>query len=905
MPITTPFDPTAVDFNERREFNGRLLFNAYLNLIDGKIANMKMLLGHSKESINDPDDPDTRPRILLRMKDLGFALGPSLHLNRIKPIFAMGAKYVPELFEDKGIISLNRKKNRISISWNDIHLLRGVYEKATYFDLKWMARKIAALNGDDLEWSLIQAGVPVGVAKIYRNKLISRRNEIIKAFELEEDPDFDYPKEIPDLPGLNYQGDEPDGLPEVVNGEVARSHFTGKQVYLKNKSTILYNIITQAGNGINLLIDTFSLAPGKVLPLTDQLAANPRLISGELAGGGTTTDVTQSFGEKELGTPMIIKLGVGINASLSRRVLITPDLHTDRDCKARPFYVRDTLSITLGVGTPMVKKLLPMLPFELNGKIKFLDITFEHDHYSEKYLRGFITSLKPFLKSLTQPIEQAATQLDRMEVIRRSISFGLEGGITSSLFDYSPFALAQAKLGAGILKIDDRSYFRDQFGHLHAFTQNTHKSSAGIDLTVGQVSNPIVFRCPVLGYLNNNLKYKTEQNDLVALSERDEYSSEFPLEDDDGRLRDDLKKIDSGKTPPEELEYFKRNFTLKGDGEISYREKILFLNARAKKKRKTVTEIDYSDGHKKKLVLHATRREKYVGISSSRTILPFIDLAVKNAQRVNINVEMDEYNYPGSVIILRVMDFFRHGSREDTLRLIDSLNRRFSITPESPFYRDYELPSADEVDDYRKIYGVTRIYMSTSDLLDRITALDSATFKGMAEDFFSEQEELKTKRKTTDLNFFKRFLRNHKNKDNARRLVKYFEDLRHNAAQLNRDYKKIAALIDKFIFHQQIHNYGTSLLLKILGEDSLVLTGDIGGVFPSFSVANDLQERQRRRFAAKHWGNLSVVAPIQFHNRYERVLYTSDFVPIHITQDAMFGQVTNGYPEEVKAVQYN
>ncbi|MEO5971125.1 MAG: hypothetical protein ABIQ95_14445, partial [Bdellovibrionia bacterium] len=905
---TTPFDPTVIDFSERREFNAKLLLTAYLNLVDNKISNMKMLLAPSKSTADTSPGPpplanaDTRPRILLRMKDLGAALGPSMNITGLKQAFAITGRYLPDVFEEKGIVKLNRKKDRISISWNDYILNEGLYDKVTYFDLKWMARKIAALTGDDLEWSLISAGMPVGVAKIYRSKLIGRRNEIIQAFELSEDPNFHYPEtppEIPNLSELNYQGNEADGLPEVVHGKIARNHFTGKQVYLKTKSTIQYHVITQVGNAVELLLSTLSLDPGKGFPMSDQLALGSSLISPDLVGAGHKGEATQTFGEKELGTPLVIKLGVGINASLSRKVLITQDMQTDRDCKSRPFYVRDTLLVSLGIGTPILQKLLPLLPAELNGRIKVLEAVYEYDHYTEDYLKGFTTSPLLFFKSLVRPLEVAATGLDRMEVIRRSLSFGLETGMKTSLFSYGPVSLSRAEVGLGILKIDDRSYFRDQYGHLHSFNQHTNKNYSGIDLTIGQLSNPIIFRLPALGYQNTYLKYKTEQKDLVSLQNQEEYSSEFPIDDSDGRLLDDLNKINSGEAT-ENLEYFKQNFTLHGTGDISFRERIFFLKGYSKEKRKTETEVTYEDGHQKKLLLHATRRDNYVGIVSSRSIVPFNDLGVMKAQRVHIDVEADAFDYLNSVTIVRVFDFFRHGNREGISQLIESLNRRFSHDTEFPFFRNYELPAQEDIDEYRKIYGVTRIYLSTLDLIDKIVTLDASAFEGIATVFIADQQAKTTGHTTEELGLFHRWSRIQKNKNKVQTLLKYFNELKAETTKLNRDYKKIAALVDKFIFHQQIHKYGTGLLLELLGEDSLFVTGDIGGVFPSFSVVNDLQGRQRRRFVANHWGKLNKVAPIQHHNRYERVLYLSDHVPIHIPQNTMFGPVTNGQPEELK-----
>ena len=67
------------------------------------------------------------------------------------------------------------------------------WKECTWADARWMALRIAALSRADLERSLSESGWPAFAQKIAVEKLISRRNELVRTFKL----DADGVKEIP------------------------------------------------------------------------------------------------------------------------------------------------------------------------------------------------------------------------------------------------------------------------------------------------------------------------------------------------------------------------------------------------------------------------------------------------------------------------------------------------------------------------------------------------------------------------------------------------------------------------------------------------------------------------------------------------------------------------------------
>ncbi len=61
------------------------------------------------------------------------------------------------------------------------------WKKCTWADARWMAMRIASLGRNDLERAFADSGWPVFSQKLAIEKLINRRNELVKAFKLEED----------------------------------------------------------------------------------------------------------------------------------------------------------------------------------------------------------------------------------------------------------------------------------------------------------------------------------------------------------------------------------------------------------------------------------------------------------------------------------------------------------------------------------------------------------------------------------------------------------------------------------------------------------------------------------------------------------------------------------------------
>jgi hypothetical protein len=96
----------------------------------------------------------------------------------------------------------------------------GLTETATYADAKWMARLIAQLRREQIEDAVALGRWPDAVARLYVEKLIHRRNQLVTAFDLEREFDL--------LPVDRHLTTE-DGA--VVDGHLIQSRWEESSAY--------------------------------------------------------------------------------------------------------------------------------------------------------------------------------------------------------------------------------------------------------------------------------------------------------------------------------------------------------------------------------------------------------------------------------------------------------------------------------------------------------------------------------------------------------------------------------------------------------------------------------------------------------------------------------------------------
>lgn len=177
-----------------------LVFNAWIKNKDMKDDNSRAgILFNTKTGRFD--------KSVEYQSDLGATMGalrPSGELNS---------------FEKSFIIHLT---SSITFRMHPLYIPKA-WKECTWSDARWMALRIAKLSRSDIESCFADSGWPIFCQKIAVEKLISRRNELVKAFMLEKDGI----KIIPCNPNFTYKR----GKDIIVkNGKINENSKTVKEL---------------------------------------------------------------------------------------------------------------------------------------------------------------------------------------------------------------------------------------------------------------------------------------------------------------------------------------------------------------------------------------------------------------------------------------------------------------------------------------------------------------------------------------------------------------------------------------------------------------------------------------------------------------------------------------------------
>jgi hypothetical protein len=161
-----------------------------------------------------------------------------------------------------------------SIELNYINLQdTGLERTTTFADAKWMARLIAQLTRKQIEDAVSLGHWPGGIAQLYVEKLINRRNQLVQAFGLESEFDL--------MPVDRHLTTE-DG--SVVNGHLVRNRWDGSPMNFDQHwrdvfgpvYTYLANLAVEGLQASVAAIDVIN--PGDIT-ITGEFEAFPRILA--------------------------------------------------------------------------------------------------------------------------------------------------------------------------------------------------------------------------------------------------------------------------------------------------------------------------------------------------------------------------------------------------------------------------------------------------------------------------------------------------------------------------------------------------------------------------------------------------------------------------------------------------
>ena len=149
----------------------------------------------------------------------------------------------------------------------------GLETIATWADSKWMARRIAQLTRAQIEQAVALGRWPGGVGPLYVEKLLNRRNQIVRIFELEGEHG-----QIP----VDRELTTPDG--SVVGGELVQGRFPAESPidYDRHHADVFGPVLQYLGDGFANLVQIGVASVDEIDPgtfeLTGDLQIAPELL---------------------------------------------------------------------------------------------------------------------------------------------------------------------------------------------------------------------------------------------------------------------------------------------------------------------------------------------------------------------------------------------------------------------------------------------------------------------------------------------------------------------------------------------------------------------------------------------------------------------------------------------------
>lgn len=166
-----PMPSSKIGNWQRRELRGQLLFEAFINNADYKMAeNSKtVLIENKKKPISDWE-------IVEANHDLGYSFG-GLFFNN-------APNYYKWSFIKKGLLNVK------FTDFKRFHYLprkKSPFHQVSYSDLKWMAHYMVQITQRQFKTIIKNSGWPKVVGDLYFQKFVKRRNEIVRVFNLENE----------------------------------------------------------------------------------------------------------------------------------------------------------------------------------------------------------------------------------------------------------------------------------------------------------------------------------------------------------------------------------------------------------------------------------------------------------------------------------------------------------------------------------------------------------------------------------------------------------------------------------------------------------------------------------------------------------------------------------------------
>ncbi len=853
-----PVDFGGWDLQNRREFRSLFLIWGWLAIGDTKLPNYRLLLKENPDGTYFPQ---------VRLHDTGFGLATSIFIRRWRNIMAFNKQYLVNEFEPE-FVRQYKDKDKVQIYWNDFASRARQQDNATWNDLKWMARQIASIPSQEIYRALMDSTMPEPVALVYHLKLIHRRNGMIEAFGLENEvPKID----VPAVKDFNPYPNDPN--PPVKNGKVIKTAFENKTGIVHLTETWGTLITNLASFDINLFnhVDKstgVSVTPG--LKGLQGLQFNLGFIS-------TPTKTTIAK----------IPLAVGVYALLTRKVTGNTQI-VNLQGMQHLFKITDGVQIRFDIESPLFRALISQVKgLSTDLSLKFYEKKFEFTHFTEKANDGF---LSPFIlhKIIPNLAKYATYKLKPLEMIQNFHRIGLEvsGGVGA--YSAKPFFVNEVSAFGGKKKMLASYYLRDEYGRLHIYRDRLIQTGTGLNIDLATI-DLFAAKFSIFRMVAGISKFDVKTTDVIFDFDELEREKSLSYLDEARRAQEyeALRAIETGRDLAP-FPFVKEHFLVhsKGTHKVQGLGALYAFNLEYNKS-ETTTKVRLEEQGEHYFHRLTTMKNASIGIENFSLLMSNSDVLMKNRKRVRVHTEMDLDNPGKFILAIRSEDFFDIRSRQELLALISDLNRRYSKNQDTPFYS--HTPDEDNLGLFRKVYGLTRVFIDGEKFIERFTTANREEFKAALVHHFSDKNDIPAH--ISSLPFGMRgpvkSLLNKALEIQAMLSASQGKDRQ----SINKEVaKKIHSLVQKL----DTATYGLTFLKELIGEEGLYVMGDIAGVLPNAGTMQDPQEQQRRRFTAVAWGHYARSPVIQLFLRNQRPLQPTSLITKLMSDTDTFGSLEMG-----------
>lgn len=829
-----PFEQTGWDNLNRREYRAMLLWFAWLGIRDVKDGNWRLQLQKREGK---------EPVVQALFQDVGAVLYGTGTIERSIVDFATDgySQISVNGFPEK--ITKVRDKD-VVIKWADLAWAPDFFSTVTFYDLKWMAKKIARLSREDIEFAFNQGGLPQVEQTLYVEKVLKRRNDIVKTFHLE--------KEFQEIPTMDLKKHNVPGV--VEKGEVTTARIKGS---IHNQLQI--NPIFFISQFINTSVNI------------GNLQNNFDVFFGNRYGVGANINFTDTKEINFDNKKTQILTYPGIRLELTREIQLRPGgVHYSDE--VQNYFSIDHLVIEFNLNAGFFKEFTKNLPLSAGLKVSVLKFEFNHWQPTATLKQAIRNPVKihRILPNLKQYLIH---DLRAGETFSYSTGNGVEANVSLPMHKYGRFGM-----NIGYANSSPVFYHCNHYGELEIFKDEQNEKEFGFFLEAGL--NAGFFFFPLAGFeyqrtvltgksqlyrFDRTIKEKSAARDplfnVKAFVEREALQVLL-----DGDIDDIL--------PLMHREY-QVNYVL--DNELQKSFFLLFNRERLNQ----YSGVNIVDHQGKQMDLHRFMRMDSYKIGKA---LPLIGgLTLFYGDQSNVDVQIDEKEPNKFVAAINFYDYERRLSREELFEFIDKQNSYFSKSKKKSdqFYSKDFIPDSDEVKRYLKVLAHQRVFLYGDDFVKNVEAVSKRTMEKRIMQYLGMK--------------INRFEERAYDRGRVSEIVR----LIYNSADLlkNKKFRQFSDRISKLVMVLDDKKYGLDPLMKLFGEKNVYVMGEIYGVLNSFSNMAKENPSAGRRFTGKSWGDYKRVPPVWKYLDKHPLLYSTP-APVlrYLDVEAAYGILPTGEP---------